>query len=248
MLTRIKTETEIIAMQHSGKILSETLSQLEKEIRPGLATERLDQIANSFIRDHGATPTFLGYQGFPASLCVSINDEIVHGIPGAKEIKDGDVVGLDLGVTYHQMITDAAVTVGVGEISDAAKNLITTTKQALDVAINSLKNGIKIGDIGAIIEGTIKAGGLRVVEPLCGHGVGHDLHEDPTIFNFGVLGSGPTLKSGMTVAIEPIASISSSDMKIATDGWTCLTTDGSLAAQFEHTVLIKDQGAQILTV
>lgn len=248
MVTQVKSEEEINAMRHGGKILSATLQQLQKEIKPGITTDRLNQLADNFIRDHGGLPTFLNYKGFPASLCVSVNDEIVHGIPGSRVIKDGDVVGLDLGVTYHEMITDAAVTVAVGETADLAKKLLNATKKALEVAINSLKNGIRIGDLGAAIEEIIEKNGFCVVEPLCGHGVGHQLHEDPSILNYGTKGTGQVLKSGMTVAIEPIASVSSSDMKIADDGWTCLTTDGSLAAQFEHTALITDDGAEILTV
>lgn len=248
MMTQIKTPLEIEAMRQSGKILSATLKMLERETREGITTKQLDKLAEEMIRDHGATPSFLGYQGFPASLCVSINEEIVHGIPSQRVVKPGDLVGLDLGATYKSMITDSAVTVPIGQISDQAKKLLKATKRALMASIDVVKNGIRTGDIGSVIEGIIHQAGFCVVESLCGHGVGHQVHEDPSILNYGTRGTGQTLKSGMTFAIEPCISVASTEMVLADDGWTCLSADGSLSAQFEHTILITDQGAEILTV
>lgn len=248
MMTQIKTPQEIEAMRQSGKILSATLRMLENEIRDGMTTGQLDKLAEQMIRDHGAKPSFLGYQGFPASLCVSINEEIVHGIPGERVVKNGDIVGLDLGATYKGMITDSAVTVPIGQVSAQANKLLEATKKALMTGIDVVKDGVRIGDIGAVIEDVIYRAGFCVVESLCGHGVGHQVHEDPSILNYGTRGTGQMLKSGMTIAIEPCISISSKEMVLAKDDWTCLSRDGSLSAQFEHTVLVTNQGAEILTV
>lgn len=247
MKTRVKTPTEITAIRRSGEILAVVLDHLMAAIEPGMTTSQLDDLALAQTIKLGAEPAFYGYQSYPAHLCVSVNDEIVHTIPGSKIIKPGDIVGLDYGVIYDGMITDSAVTVAVGETTKGAQRLITGTERALDAAINVLRDGVHAGDIGFAIEAELKSHGLKPVEGLSGHGVGHHIHEDPAIPNFGTPGRGPILKAGMTVAIEPIAALGNGQAYLAEDGWTYKTSDGSWAAQFEHTVLITKGGADVLT-
>ncbi len=248
MKTQIKTPEEIENMRQSGRILGEILQIVADATRPGVTTAELDAIAAKELNKRQAKAAFLGYNGFPASICISINNEIVHGIPGDKTVQDGDLVGLDFGVQYNGMITDSAVTVAVGEVNAAAKNLLTYTQKALSDAIGILKDGVRVGSIGAQIETTLQEGGLKVIDVLGGHGVGHTVHEDPFIANFGTKGTGQALKAGMTIALEPIASISTHETHLADDGWTYVTEDGSLSAQFEHTILITQDGAEILTL
>ncbi len=243
----VKTPAEIENMRKSGKILGEILRVLSKAIKAGMKTKELDDLASSELKKHDAEAAFLGYQGFPASLCVSINEEIVHGIPGERVLGEGDIVGLDFGVKYKGMITDGAVTVGVGEVSHPARQLLEDTHDALYDAIAVIKPGIMIGDVSYAIEETLTSTGLSVVEGLSGHGVGRELHEDPEVPNFGRPGTGPKLQAGMTIAVEPMASTGKGKIKIADDGWTVETADGSLAAQFEHTVLVTESGCEILT-
>ncbi len=245
--TRIKTTQEIEHLRVSGKILATVLAELTKRAKPGVSTQELDAIARQMTEEAGGTPAFLGYGGFPAGLCVSINDEIVHGIPTERKLKGGDIVGLDYGVSYNGMITDAAVTIPVGEVSAEAKRLLKGTKTALDIGINVVRDGVRTGDIGSAIESSIGKSNLAVIYGLSGHGVGHAVHEDPLITNFGTRGTGPTLRAGMTIAIEPNVSISAHDYVVGDDNWTCKTLDGSLSAQFEHTVLITPTGSEILT-
>ncbi len=248
MKTQVKTPEEIINMRRSGQILGEILQIVAKATQPGVTTAQLDAIAAEELKKRQAKPAFLGYNNFPASICISINNEIVHGIPSEKIVQEGDLVGLDFGVEYNGMITDSAVTVGVGKISPAAKNLLTYTQKALNDAISILKDGVRVGSIGAQIESTLEEGGIKVIDSLGGHGVGHVVHEDPFIANFGTKGTGEALKAGMTIALEPIASISTHDTYLADDGWTYVTQDDSLSAQFEHTILITEDGAEILTL
>lgn len=247
MKTRVKTEDEISKMRISGKILSDILKILSQKVRPGITTQQLDDIAADELGKRGAKAAFLGYNGFPSSICISVNNEIVHGIPGGRELVSGDIVGLDFGVEYQQMITDSAVTVAVGEIDKDQKRLLEYTQKALYSAIDVLKDGVRVGDIGEAADKMLRAGNLKVIKSLCGHGVGHRVHEDPAIPNYGHSKTGEMLKAGMTIAIEPIASIGTHDTYLADDGWTYLTSDGSMSAQFEHTVLITQNGAEILT-
>ncbi len=247
MRTQVKTEEEIVNMRISGKILHEILDMLSEQSLPGMTTKKLDEIAVSELKKRSAKAAFLGYDGFPASICISVNDEIVHGIPSDRALVSGDIVGLDFGVDYMGMITDSAVTVAVGEIDNNQKRLLEYTKKALYSAIDVIKDGVRVGDIGETIDKQLRAGQLKVIKSLGGHGVGHKVHEDPIILNFGHSGTGETLKAGMTVAIEPIASIGTHDAYLADDGWTYVTSDGSMSAQFEHTVLITQKGAEILT-
>lgn len=248
MKTQIKTPEEIENMRHSGRILGEILQIVAAATKPGVTTAQLDAIAAEELKKRQANAAFLGYNGFPASICISVNNEIVHGIPGSRVVQEGDLVGLDFGVEYKGMITDSAVTVAVGEISPVAKKLLTYTQKALNDAIAILKDGVRVGSIGAQIEATLEEGGLKVIDALGGHGVGHTVHEDPFIANFGTKGTGQALKAGMTIALEPIASLSTHETYLADDGWTYVTEDGSLSAQFEHTILITEDGAEILTL
>lgn len=248
MKTQIKTPEEIANMRISGQILGEILQIVASATMAGITTHELDQLAASELKKRNAKAAFLGYNDFPASICISVNEEIVHGIPNKRVIKEGDLVGLDFGVDYNGMITDSAVTVPVGKVSADAQRLLRYTQQSLNAAIDCLRDGVRVGTIGAIIEAELEKGGLKVIETLGGHGVGHVVHEDPFIANFGTTGTGESLRAGMTIALEPIASLSTHETYLADDGWTYVTEDGSLSAQFEHTILITQDGAEILTL
>ena len=243
----VLTPDEIAHMRTSGKITANILTALESEVRPGITTKYLDDIARKMTEEAGALPAFLGYQGFPAAICISVNDEIVHGIPSERVIAEGDLVGLDFGVAYRGMITDSAITVPVGKISSSAQNLLTGTQRALDDAVNMISDGVRTSEIGQTIEKAFRRHGLKVIHNLTGHGVGHKVHEDPIIPNHGFAGGGSVLHAGQTVAIEPIASLGTHEMFVDRDGWTCMTDDGSLSAQFEHTILITKSGSEVLT-
>lgn len=248
MFTRIKTNEEIKAMRAGGRMLSTVLQHLQKELASGQTTKDIADIAAREMRGLGAEPAFLGFQGFPDVLCVSLNDEIVHGIPKPDRlVQDGDIVKLDLGVKYRGMIVDGAVTLVCGIPTKRQEELMLYTRQALDEGLAVLKGGARVGDIGFAIEKVLKAHRLGVVRDLVGHGVGHAIHEDPNIPNYGRKNTGPALLKGMTVAIEPMATLGGEAVVTAPDGWTVKTRDGSLAAQFEHTVLITDEGCEILT-
>lgn len=243
----IKTPAEIETMRESGQILAQTLTLLQEKITAGMTTKALDDLAVNETKKLGGTPAFLGYKGFPTGLCVSINDEIVHGIPSQRVIQKGDIVGLDYGVCCRGLITDAAVTVAIGRVSPQVATMLQVLEATLYQAISIVKSGLKTGDLGALIERQLTKAGLKVIYDLSGHGVGRSVHEEPTILNYGHPGHGRVLKAGMTIAIEPIASLSDHKLKLAADSWTCLTTDGSWAAQFEHTVLVTETGYEILT-
>lgn len=249
MFTKAKTQQEIELMRQSGKILSNVLNLIEKEIKPGMSTKDLSNIAAKELERLGGQPTFLGYQGFPDVLCVSINDEVVHGIPSEKRIiQDGDLVGLDFGVTYQGMITDSARTVIVGKAKQRQHILLVErTKESLMAGIKAVHDGIRTGDIGSAVEGVLDKYNYGIVRDLVGHGVGHQLHEDPNIPNYGRKGTGPWLSKDMTIAIEPMVTLGGDDVVVADDGWTILTKDGSWAAHFENTVLITKDGYEILT-
>ncbi|MCX6735385.1 MAG: type I methionyl aminopeptidase [Candidatus Peregrinibacteria bacterium] len=248
MAILIKTDREIELMRISGKILAEVLDACSKKAQIGVSTKELDTFAEDLIRKNGAKPAFKGYHGFPATLCTAVNDRIVHGIPRADEIlQDGDLLTIDCGVTYEGMVTDAARSIGIGKISDEKSRLIKTANEALSKAIDFVKPGVHVGEIGALIQETIEKEGFHVVYDLTGHGVGRKLHEDPIIANFFDGNKGPTLKAGMTIAIEPIFSAGTSKMKTLKDGWTIVTVDGSTAVQAENTLLITEKGCEVLT-
>ncbi len=249
MYTKVKTEAEIEAMRTSGKMLATVLNLLREQIKAGMTTKELADIARDKLDELGGQPAFLGYQGFSDVICISVNDEVVHGIPSAqKVVKNGDVVGLDFGVTYEGMITDAAITVIVGgKGDDKVKQLARDTETALLEGIEQLRDGVRVGDIGSAIEKSLDKGGYGIVRDLVGHGVGHHLHEDPNIPNYGRPGTGPTLRAGMTIAIEPMCTLGGDDVVMSDDQWTIQTRDGSLSAHFEHTILITEDGYEILT-
>lgn len=248
MVTKIKTDSEIKAMRRGGRILAETLSYLAKKVKPGISTGELSNLAGKYVRSKGGSPAFLGYQGFPEAICISINDEVVHGIPRKTTVlHDGDVVSLDLGVCYQGMIVDSAITVICGASNPDKERLLEGTKRSLDSAIALIDDGIKTGDIGHAVESVLQRHDLGIVRDLVGHGVGHEIHEDPNIPNYGRKNSGVVLRSGMTIAVEPMATLGKEGVYTDVDGWTVKTRDGSLAAHFEHTILITDSGAEVLT-
>lgn len=248
MSTTIKNEAEIAAMRRSGQILSTVLKEVARHVKPGVRTTELNAVASKTVIREGGEPAFRGYQGFPAAICISVNDAVVHGLPSdSHSLAEGDIVGLDFGVSYQGMITDGAITVPVGTISSDAQQLLDVTLKALDAGIAQAKAGNRVGDISAAIEKVLRGSKLGVIEELSGHGVGHSLHEEPVVPNYGRAGQGPELVAGMTLAIEPMATLGSPRVRLMPDGWTYATVDGKLAAQFEHTVLITDGPAEILT-
>lgn len=249
MTTRVKTATEILAMRESGRMLAEILSQLEAMVEPGLSTKDIATVAERELKALGAGAPFLGYQGFPDVICISLNDEVVHGIPRPERIiHSGDLVSLDFGVNYRGMITDSALSVIAGQPkSERHSELLKYTLEALNNGIAALKDGVRTGDIGAAVERILKAKGYGIVRDLVGHGVGHMLHEDPNIPNYGRPNTGPWLKAGMTIAIEPMATLGSEQVVLEADGWTVRTRDHSMSAHFEHSILITEEGSEVLT-
>ncbi|HSX47480.1 MAG TPA: type I methionyl aminopeptidase [Patescibacteria group bacterium] len=249
MVTAIKNNRQINAMSEGGKMLATILELLKKEVQVGISTKDIAKIAETELNKLGGESAFLNYQGYPEVICVSINQEIVHGIPKSdKFIKDGDIVSLDFGVKYKGMITDAAISVIAGKAKQKKHlKLIEDTEKSLYKGIKVVKDRIRTGDIGNAIESYLEKGHYGIIKDLVGHGVGTFVHEDPNIPNFGRKNTGPWLQKNMTIAIEPMVTLGTDQIKIADDGWTVETVDGSLAAHFEHTVLITDEGAKILT-
>lgn len=249
MFTRIKTDKEIEAMRVGGQMLASILLHLKSRVEPGMSTKDVANEAANELRRLGAEPAFLGFQGFPDVICVSVDDEIVHGIPKKDRIiNNGTVLKLDLGIKHKGMIVDGAISVICGKSNPAKDRLINYTELALLEGLAVIRGGVRVGDIGSAIEKALKAQKLGIVRDLVGHGVGHSVHEDPNIPNYGRKNTGPILLSGMTVAIEPMATLGGEAIVTDSDGWTVRTKDGSLAAQFEHTVLITDNGYEILTM
>ena len=247
-MTVIKSPEEVAIMRQAGKIVASTLKKLAEEIKPGIKTSHLDSVAVDELKKYRAKASFKGYRGFPASLCVSVNDEIVHGIPGERELNNGDIVSLDFGAIVNGFHGDGAITVGVGKISPKAQELVAVTEAALMVGIKEARNGAHLGDISAAIQDYAESRGFSVVREYSGHGVGRDLHEDPLVPNFGLAGEGPVLRKGMTLAVEPMVTVGDWMTRVASNKWTVLTADGSLAAHFEHTIAISEDEAEILTL
>ena len=249
----IKTQKEIDFIRESCRIVAETLRMVKTNVKVGVTTIELDQIAEDYIRSNSAVPAFKGYSqgglpGFPGSVCTSINDAVVHGIPGQVRLEEGDIISLDVGVLKNNFYGDAATSVAVGKISDEKRNLLEVTERSLQLGIEQAKNGNRVHDISAAVQEYVEQNGFSIVRDLCGHGVGKFLHEDPSIPNFGRRGTGPKLKNGMTLAIEPMVNAAGYEVITASDGWTVLTADGSPSAHFEHTILILDNSPEILTV
>jgi len=248
MSITIKNEEEIKIMRESGQILAEALERTLKQVKPGISTWELDKFAEEFILSKGAKPAFKGYQGFPGTLCTAINEVIVHGIPRKDEfLKEGDLFTIDCGVLYKGFNTDAARSIGVGKISEEKERLLKTAKMALSKAIDLAKPGTHIGELSKVIQETIENSGFKVIHDLTGHGIGKALHEDPIILNYNDGNLGPMLKAGMTVAIEPIFSVSTSEMTTLSDGWTIITSDRSCSVQQENTILITKNSCEVLT-
>ena len=243
----IKSSEELVAVRRAGKVVAAVHEAIKQALRPGLTTKELDIIAEREIRKHGAIPTFKGYFGFPASICVSLNEEIVHGIPGNRVIRAGDIIKLDVGATLDGYIGDAAVSLPVGEISRDAMDLIEATKISLDQGIKAAMPGNRTGDIGAAVEAYAISRGYSVVREYVGHGVGRFLHEDPQIPNYGTPGMGHLLRPGMVIAIEPMLNIGKAATRVLDDQWTVVTEDSSLSSHFEHTVIITEEGPEITT-
>lgn len=249
MLTKVKTELEIRAMRDSGKMLATVLEHLKQQLQPEMTTKQLADMAAKELQKLGGKPAFLGYQGFPDVLCVSLNDEVVHGIPSVTRImKEGDIVSLDFGVNYHGLITDGAISVIAGQTSQPElQKLIDETERSLYDGIAAVRGGAHIGDISSAVQSRLDRGHYGIVRDLVGHGVGHQLHEEPNIPNYGYPGMGMMLKPGMTIAIEPMATLGGHQVFMEHDHWTVKTVDGSWAAHFEHTVLVTVTGAEVLT-
>ena len=245
----IKSKSEIATMREAGRIVAKTLEELKQIVRPGVTTYELDQVAQKIITQHGAIPTFKGYRGFPASICTSINHEVVHGIPSRKRVlNEGDIISIDVGATLRGLVGDAAITLPVGRISERARRLLETTEGALWSAIAQCRAGNYLEDISGAIQDYAESRGYSVVREYVGHGVGRQMHEDPQIPNFRQGKRGPQLKPGMTFALEPMVNEGTAETRVLRDKWTVVTRDGKLAAHFEHTVAITDGEPEVLTL
>jgi methionyl aminopeptidase len=245
----LRSRDEIARIREAGLVVHEVLGALARAAEAGVTTAELDRLAEAEARARGAVPAFLGYCGYPASLCVSVNEQVVHGIPSARRVlREGDVVGLDFGVSLRGWFADAAVTVGVGRLAPDAGRLVDATRGALAAAIGKARAGGRTGDIGAAVQAHVEARGFSVVRDFVGHGIGRRLHEPPQLPNHGTPGTGRTLRPGMILAIEPMVNAGSDEVETLADGWTAITCDGSLSAHFEHTVAVTEDGPEILTL
>ncbi|ADQ15318.1 type I methionyl aminopeptidase [Halanaerobium hydrogeniformans] len=244
----LKSKREIDIMRKANKIVADTHSYLADKIEPGISTAEIDKLSDQYIRSRGALPSFKGYQGFPASVCISINEEVVHGIPSNNRfLKDGDIVSIDIGTFYDGFNGDAAKTYAVGEISKDARKLLDVTEKSLHIGIEKAVIGNRLFDISHAVQNYVESNGFSVVRDYVGHGIGRDMHEDPQVPNFGPPGKGPKLKVGMTLAIEPMVNMGSYEVETLEDDWTVVTKDRSLSAHFEHTIVINENGFEILS-
>lgn len=247
-MVTLKSAREIETMRRSGKITAQVLTDLMHAVRPGITTRALDDIAERGIRALGGVPTFKGYNGFPGSICASVDAEVVHGIPGSYVLREGDLLSIDIGTTLDGYVSDTAVTVGVGTISAEAQRLLDVTQECLMHGIAAMQKGNHVGDIGAAVQRHAEANGYGVVRELVGHGVGRAMHEEPQVPNYGKPGSGPELRPGLVLAVEPMITQGDYRVKVLKDGWTVVTADGKLAAHFEHTIAVTEEGPKILTL
>ena len=243
----VKSPAEIALMRQAGRILSTALKTVVSQVKPGVNTRELDTLMARELARLGAAPSFLGYRGYPAVICASVNDEIVHGIPGDRVLKDGDIISLDVGDIYQGFQADMAVTVAVGKISVRSQKLMDVTRGALEAGVKEARGGRRLGDVSAAIQKYVESRGFAVVREYSGHGIGRALHEEPQVANFGTAGQGPLLRPGMALAIEPMVTAGDWRTKIAANHWTVSTVDGSLAAHFEHTIAITESAAEVLT-
>jgi methionyl aminopeptidase len=243
----IKSKNEIEALRRANRAAAESLTEVVRAVRPGIETRELDDIAREGILRRGGKPAFLGYLGYPKSLCVSLNNEVVHGIPSDRKIKEGDLVSLDLGAIKDGFVGDLAVTVAAGEVPEVAQRLMRVTRESLYKGIEQARAGNRLYDISAAVEAHVTAAGFSVVRQFVGHGIGRDMHEEPQIPNYGKAGTGVRLRAGMTFAIEPMVNVGQWQVKVLPDGWTVVTGDGSLSAHFEHSIAVTDDGPVILS-
>ncbi|WP_324717005.1 type I methionyl aminopeptidase [Carboxydochorda subterranea] len=244
----IKRPDELRRMREAGRVVARVLLEIEKRVRPGVTTGELDRFAEEFIRAAGGEPSFKGYRGYPASICTSVNEEVVHGIPSGRRLEEGDIVSVDVGVLLDGFHGDAARTFAVGEVDPRTRRLLEVTERALEAGIATAREGNRISDIGHAVQRVVEGAGFSVVRDFVGHGIGRQMHEDPQVPNFGVPGRGPRLLRGMTIAIEPMVNAGAPDVTILEDHWTAVTVDGSRSAHFEHTVAISEDGPVILTL
>ncbi len=245
---QLKDRDQLRKMREAGRIVAETLLVLQEAIKPGVTTAELDALAEETIRRHGATPSFKGYRGFPGSICTSVNDEVVHGIPGPRTLHEGDLVSIDVGARYRGFHGDATITVPVGEVSPEARRLLEVCRRSLDIGIEQTRAGNRLTDISHAIQTYVESQGFAVVRDLYGHGIGRALHEEPMLPHYGPPGRGPLLRPGLVLTIEPMIAAGSPRTRTLPDEWTIVTVDHSLAAQFEHTVAVTDNGPEILTL
>jgi len=243
----LKSKDEIQIMRRAGAIVAEVLLKLEEMVKPGVTTLELDRVAEEYIRKKGGVPTFIGYQGYPKTLCTSVNEAVVHGIPCDKVLNEGDIVGIDCGVTLEGYVADHAKTFAVGKISDEKVELLIRTKDALQIGLEKIQLGNRIGDIGHAIQSLAEKHNYGVVRDFVGHGVGQKMHEEPQVPNFGTPGTGPRIKEGMVIAIEPMFNLGTYKVKVLQDGWTVVTRDEKPSAHFEHTIALTEEGPKVLT-
>jgi len=244
----VRSDEEIARLRESGRIVAEALDLAQSVIRPGLSTEALDREIETFIRDQGGTPEFKGFHGYPAAICASINEVVVHGIPGARELREGDIIGIDVGVRKAGYVGDGARTFAVGTIRDEARRLMDVTRQALMNGLAAASADAHLSDVSSAIQATAESNGYSVVRDLAGHGVGQEMHEPPEVPNYGPPGCGPALKAGFVLAVEPMVNAGGPAVRTLSDGWTVVTADGSLSAHFEHSVAVTGSGVDILTL
>lgn len=244
----IKSAREIEIMRRGGKVTASILTRLAQTAKAGMTTEQLDELTRQWILEAGGIPTFLDYRGYPKHLCASVNEEVVHGIPGARVLRDGDLLSLDLGVTIDGYVTDSALTVPIGEVDDEAKRLMNVTQECLMLAIAQMHPGKRLGDIGHAVQSHAEKHGFGVVRNLVGHGIGREMHEEPHVPNFGTAGAGMQLREGLILAVEPMVTAGDYDVETLDDGWTIVTADRRYAAHFEHTIAITAKGPRILTL
>lgn len=243
----IKSRDEIERMAEACRIVAETLAELKRSVEAGISTKELDRLAEDFIIRRGAVPAFKGYRGYPATICSSVNEQVIHGIPSERRLLEGDIIGIDLGVQYKGFYGDAAITLPVGRISEQAQRLIEVTETALYKGIEKAVEGNRVSDISHTVQSYVEANGFSVVRMFTGHGIGKSLHEEPQVPNFGPPGKGPRLRAGMTLALEPMVNAGGSEVMVLKDGWTAVTKDGSLSAHFEHTIAVTDGAPRVLT-
>jgi methionyl aminopeptidase len=246
-MVRLKSKEQIKRIKDSGRILASTLQAVQEIVEEGQTTKEIDAFARDFIKKNSAKPAFLGYMDYPAALCISVNQEVIHGIPGRRKLKKGDIVGIDCGIEYQGYFSDSAFTLSIGKISSKAEHLMQTTRECLNLAIENATAGNRMHDISQAVYTHAHSSGYGIVRQFCGHGVGFSIHEDPQVPNYIGNGPNPRLKPGLVLAIEPMINIGADDVEVLEDGWTVVTIDGSLSAHFEHTIAIMDDHTEILT-